>query len=294
MRRRNLIGLLLLLALGAIRHLSASAGLDVPREKLHIYLLAGQSNMAGRGAVAEQDKLVHPRVFMLNRENKWLPAHEPMHFDKPAYVGVGPGLAFGKAMAEADPNAIIGLVPCAVGGSPISTWKHQAYHKQTKSHPYDDALKRGRIALQKGVLKGILWHQGEGDSNVQDGPLYEQRLTELISNFRRELETPDLSFVAGMPADAYVARVPAARFVIDAIKAVAAADKNVYWVSAQGLACKADRVHFNADSARLLGRRYAEAVVKRKNITDPEPRTTEEQENRDNAPQGNSDNRKKR
>jgi hypothetical protein len=290
MTRRNLIGLLLFVALGATRPLSALAELNVPREKLHVYLLAGQSNMAGRGRVAEQDRKIHPRVFVLNRENEWVPAQEPLHFDKPAYVGVGPGLAFGKAMAEADPNAIIGLVPCAVGGSPISTWRHQAYHKQTKSHPYDDALKRGCIAMQKGVLKGILWHQGEGDSNAQNGPLYEQRLTELISNLRRELETPNLLFVAAMPADAFVARVPAAHFVIDAIKAVAAADENVYWVSAQGLDCKADRVHFNADSARLLGRRYAEAVVQRKNITAPEPRPAQEQ----NAAQANSDNRKER
>jgi len=68
------------------------------------------------------------------------------------------------------------------------------------------------------------------------------------------------------PADAFIARKPESTLVIDAIEAVAKADENVYWVSARGLECKADRVHFNADAARELGRRYARAVLKRKNI----------------------------
>jgi len=72
--QRSIIGLLLLLVLGATRPLSASAGLEGAREELHLYVLAGQSNMAGRGALAEQDKEIHPRVFALNRENQWVPA----------------------------------------------------------------------------------------------------------------------------------------------------------------------------------------------------------------------------
>ena len=52
---------------------------------------------------------------MLNRDNQWVPATEPMHFDKPAVVGVGPGLAFGKEIAGQDPNALTGLIPTAVG-----------------------------------------------------------------------------------------------------------------------------------------------------------------------------------
>ncbi len=246
--------------------MSAADEVGEAREDFHLYLLAGQSNMAGRGAVAEQDKAIHPRVFALNRENQWVPAREPLHFDKPAYVGVGPGLVFGKALAEADPNATIGLIPCAAGGSPISAWKREGYHAQTKSHPYDDAIKRCRIAMRRGILKGVLWHQGESDSNPKDGPLYAQRLTALIANLRRDLQSPNLLFVAGTPADAFIARKPESTLVIDAIEAVAKADENVYWVSARGLECKADRVHFNADAARELGRRYARAVLKRKNI----------------------------
>ncbi|UCD50550.1 MAG: sialate O-acetylesterase [Phycisphaerales bacterium] len=236
---------------------------NVEKGTFHLYLLAGQSNMAGRGIVTEQDKQINPRVFVLNRLNRWEPAAEPLHFDKPNMVGVGPGLTFGKAMAEADPNVTIGLIPCAVGGSPISTWKPHAYYQPVNVYPYDDALARCRVATQRGVLKGILWHQGEGDSNAEDGPLYAQRLTELIRRLRQELEVPNLLFVAGIPADAFIARKPEAEFVVDAIKTVARQDDDVLWVSAAGLPCKDDRVHFNAAGARKLGRRYAEAVLKR-------------------------------
>lgn len=245
--------------------------LEVEKGAFHLYLLAGQSNMAGRGAPAEQDKTAHPRVFALNRENRWTPAVEPLHFDKPTIVGVGPGLAFGKAMAEADPNIVIGLIPCAVGGSPISVWKPHAHYPATGVHPYDDAIARCRVAMQRGVIKGVLWHQGESDSNAQDGPLYEQRLAELIQNLRRDLGVSDLLFVAGTLADAVIARAPETRYVIEAIQSVAEADERVFWVSAAGLACKDDQVHFNTEAARQLGRRYAEAVVTKQNVTPAAP-----------------------
>ena len=235
----------------------------IEKKAFHLYLLAGQSNMAGRGAVSEQDKKAHPRVFVLNRQNRWAPAVAPLHFDKPAMVGVGPGLTFGKLLAQADPNVTIGLIPCAVGGSPISVWKPHAYYKPVNVYPYDDAIARCRIATQRGVLKGILWHQGESDSNATDGPLYARRLTETISQFRHDLAVPNLLFVAGTFVDAYVSRVAESRLVIDAIKTVAKSDDNVLWISGASLPCKDDLVHFNAEGARKLGRRYAEAVLER-------------------------------
>src|SRR5262245_33767010 len=71
------------------------------KEKFHLYLLIGQSNMAGRGTVEEQDKRPHPRVLMFTKENTWAPAVDPLHFDKPAAAGVGLGSSFGRAMADA-------------------------------------------------------------------------------------------------------------------------------------------------------------------------------------------------
>ncbi len=267
MRSRLFFALLLLGVLAAAAWAQENPLPEVRKDAFHLYLLAGQSNMAGRGVPAEQDKTAHPRVFALNRENRWVPAVDPLHFDKPAIVGVGPGLAFGKAMAQADPNVVIGLVPCAVGGSPISVWKPEAYYPATGVHPYDDAIARCRIAGQRGTFKGVLWHQGESDSNAEDGPLYAQRLTELIRRLRQDLNAPDLLFVAGTPADAFIARTPESRFVIEPIRAAAKADERVFWVSAAGLACKDDQVHFNTEAARRLGLRYALAMLRRQNVS---------------------------
>ena len=128
--------------------------------------------MAGRGKVEAEDKTPHPRVRMLTINNEWAMATEPLHFDKPTMVGVGPGLAFAKAMANADTNIVIGLIPCAVGGSPIEVWDRGKFYEPTKTYPYDDALKKTKIALQNGVLKGILWQQGESDSDSIRAKVY--------------------------------------------------------------------------------------------------------------------------
>ena len=56
----------------------------------HLFLLVGQSNMAGRGKVEPQDTVPIPRVLMLDKQRTWVPAVDPMHFDKPiAGVGLG-------------------------------------------------------------------------------------------------------------------------------------------------------------------------------------------------------------
>src|SRR4051812_14989741 len=76
-----------------------------PDQKFHLYILMGQSNMAGRGPLTEEfkkDSNLH--VLMLNKGLKWVIAKHPLHFDKPSVAGVGPGLSFGIKMAEADPN----------------------------------------------------------------------------------------------------------------------------------------------------------------------------------------------
>src|SRR4051794_5233593 len=108
-----------------------------PDPKFHLYLLVGQSNMAGRGKVEKEDQTPHARVLVLNKDDAWVPAADPLHFDKRS-AGVGPGLTFGKVLAEADPGVTIGLIPCAAGGSPITVWEKGAAWAQTNSKPYDE------------------------------------------------------------------------------------------------------------------------------------------------------------
>lgn len=229
------------------------------KDKFHLFLLAGQSNMAGRGAVADQDRKAHPRVFTLSKNNEWIPATDPIHFDK-SVAGVGLGKTFGITLADHDPTIVIGLIPCAAGGSPISSWEPGGYHSQTKSHPYDDAVKRVKIAVQRGTLKAVLWHQGESDSNPEKAAVYEKKLHALIERLRTEFQTPDLPFVLGQ-----LGRFPdrpwsAGKTLVNSIhESVPGKVKNTAFVTSTELTHKGDKVHFDAKSLRELGKRYAEA-----------------------------------
>src|SRR4051794_10431428 len=76
---------------------------------LQLFLLIGQSNMAGRGKVEPQDRVPHPRVWVLDKDDQWAPAIDPLHFDKPKVAGVGLGSRFGRTLADADPSIHVGL-----------------------------------------------------------------------------------------------------------------------------------------------------------------------------------------
>jgi hypothetical protein len=230
-------------------------------QSFHLYLLIGQSNMAGRGVVGPEEADAHPRVLALDRAGAWVPAVDPIHFDKPI-AGVGPGPTFGRVMAERDHVLRIGLIPCAAGGSPITSWTPGGYWKQTRSHPYDDALDRARLAMREGVLKGILWHQGESDSNERDVAPYEDRLGALIGALRSELDAPGVPFVCATLGDFFVARNEWAPAINEVLRGISRRVERTACVESGGLEHKGDELHFSAEAARELGRRYAEAMVR--------------------------------
>jgi hypothetical protein len=241
--------------------ISPSGATELPaKEKFHLFLLVGQSNMAGRGKVTPADKKPHPRVLMLTKAGKWTPAIDPLHFDKPGMVGVGIGKTFGSLVAEANPGITIGLIPCAHGGSPISSWQPGQYYKPTRGHPWDDAIKRARLAMKAGALKGILWHQGESDSKKGLAEVYEKKLHDLVSSFRRELDVPQVPFVAGQMGIFKERPWNDAKKLVDqAHRELPIKLKRAGFVDAKGLEHKGDKVHFDASSYRELGRRYAKA-----------------------------------
>jgi hypothetical protein len=230
--------------------------------KAQIYLLVGQSNMAGRGKVEEIDSTTHPRILMLNKNEAWVPAKEPLAFDKPAVVGVGPGYAFAREIANADQSSsYICLVPSAVGGSRIDVWKPGAYDSATKTHPYDDAIRRAKTALRSGELKGIIWHQGESDANPALSASYENKLRELIQRFRTDLDAPSVPFILGEIGDFKPGENKEIPVINSIIRTVARSTKNAGLAAGNGLTHKGDFTHFDAASARELGKRYAAAFL---------------------------------
>ena len=91
---------LVCLFVGACSTAISQDSIEIPaKEKFHLYLLVGQSNMAGRGKVTPEDKKPHERVLMLSKDLKWVPATDPMHFDK-SIAGVGLGRTFGIEMVR--------------------------------------------------------------------------------------------------------------------------------------------------------------------------------------------------
>ena len=215
----------------------------------HLYLLIGQSNMAGRGKIELQDKVAVPRVLMLNKANEWVSAVDPISFDK-SIAGVSLGRTFGIEMAKANEGVKIGLIPCAVGGTSIRRW-------QQKGDLYQKALKRVKLAQKDGVIKGILWHQGESDSGKEEtAKIYATQLHAMIGAWRKDLGSESIPVVVGelgqfFKSAKYKGTVDAA------LKALPQKVKHTGWVSAQGLEHKGDVVHFDAASYREFGKRYA-------------------------------------
>ena len=254
--RKAIVFFFLLVSVG-----QPSYAAEIPaKASFHLFLLVGQSNMAGRGIVDNAGKTTHPRVLMFNKKGEWKPAVDPLHFDKPNIVGVGPGRAFANAVADADPEIVVGLIPCAVGGSPISAWQRGAYYEPTKSHPWDDALARAELALKDGQLKGILWHQGESDSKPGLAEQYEQKLRDLIARFRKKLGAADVPFIVGQMGIFKERPWNEAKKRVDQVhRELPEKMAQTGFASAEKLSHKGDEVHFDTASARTLGRLYFEA-----------------------------------
>ena len=242
--------------------LSTARG-EVPTD---VYLLIGQSNMAGRGLLTVSNRVDTARVLKWNcwqqkgNGDAWVEAVEPIVKDRP-FSGACLGTSFARTMADADPKAVVGLIPAAEGNSALSRW-------MPEGNLYKRALRWSRVALaQGGTLKGILWHQGCAESPVT-ATNYAARLAVMVAALRRDLKAPDVPFVAGeLPPyldelkkkDGKLV-IPAWRTVNEQLAQAAKEIPNMKVVSSEGLVHKGDKLHFDTPSLRTLGLRYAEAM----------------------------------
>ena len=233
------------------------------KENFHIYLLLGQSNMAGRGEVEEIDTLVHPRVYMLTEDTIWTLAKNPLHFDKPKAVGMGLGLSFGEKMAEHDTLVNIGLIPCAKGGTSIKHWYIDTYHELTNSYPYNEAIGRIKKGMNRGVIKGILWHQGESDCKVEDDvTVYKEKFLAFNDSLEKDLDLQNIPIIIGEIGDFLYDKRPLAKDLNDVLKEISLENNCIGLVKSDSLNHKGDKLHFNSDSYKNLGLRYADEMIK--------------------------------
>jgi len=213
-----------------------------------IYLLIGQSNMAGRARITENESKPIRHCQLFNDAGEWGPAENPLNRystirKELEMQKLGLGYGFGKEMVKAYKNKkTIGLVVNAKGGSKIASWM--------KGEPfYADAIARVKAATEGSKLTGVLWHQGESDAN---NPEYLKLLQQLIKNLRKDLKSPDLPFIAGEifkdePVNELINQLPN---VVE----------NTAVVKSRGLQTQ-DGTHFDTESQLELGQRYAKEML---------------------------------
>ena len=180
-----------------------------------VYLVIGQSNMAGRGEMTEADKDVIPGVYILDDKDSIVPASAPLNIyssvrKKKEIQGVNPAMSFCRLVAEKTSRKIL-LVVNARGGTSIERWmknyKGTVRYSAKVDGPerdgmlipslYEEAVRRTRIAMRYGQLKGILWHQGESNSEEDASKQYISQLSTFVADLRNDLDAPDVPFVAG-------------------------------------------------------------------------------------------------
>lgn len=228
---------------------------------LSIFLLIGQSNMSGRGRLEEAPPLHDPRILMFH-EGQWTVAKEPLHRDKDC-AGVGLGMSFALEIINRGCAQRVGLVPCAVGGTPLRRW-------MPGRDLYEQAVSAARTAIAAGALRGILWHQGEADSgSVEKASSYGSRFAEMINRMRADLSCPNVPVVAGGLGD-FLKDYKGCDFFAEINRQLNALEGKVPFyacASSRGLADNGDKLHFNAASLREFGRRYAAKYMEMANTS---------------------------
>lgn len=246
------------------------ASWDIPAqsERFHIFILMGQSNMVGCGTLMDGDREPVPHILMLGGECTvagtrrtavvWRPAGHPLHRLQPGEFGLG--IDFAKAYLKQHPGVTVGLIPAAWGGTSIK--------ELNKGTPiYQNTMKRVAFAQRQGVVKGVLWHQGESDTvEAADADKYMERLDQLVRDIRSDVGCPDLPFIAGDLAEFYGTgtehsapdRVARIRRIHDALRSLPARVSHTAYVNSTGLTSLDHyMVHFDRASLSEFGKRYA-------------------------------------
>ena len=230
-----------------------------------LFLIIGQSNAAGRDTNFDPDLLdsPSPNVKVLNDQGRFVEANQPLNqystvgksFD---LQGVNLGLEFGKEIHNLSGHEI-NLVVNARGGTKVAEWR-----RGHTSEFFNEAISRVREAEAACdcTLDGILWHQGEGNVNSTSGTFtssYFNSLRNIIEEFREELDT-DVPFIVGQLADQF--RNESFNIALQTVADPDFGVPDVDWVSSTGLTTisDVDTTHFNAESTRELGIRYANII----------------------------------
>jgi Carbohydrate esterase, sialic acid-specific acetylesterase len=245
----------------------------------HIYLCFGQSNMEGAARVEPQDTTVDDRFLVLEAVNcpdlgrtmgQWYPAVPPLCRCR---TGLSPADYFGRTMVENLPKNIrVGIINVSIGGCKIELFDKDNYKEYVSTapgwmtnmineydgNPYTRLVEMAKLAQKDGVIKGILLHQGESNTNDSIWP---QKVKIVYDNLMKDLNLNpgNVPLLAGEMVSAAEGGACASMNAIIAI--LPQTIKNSYVISSDGCAGKPDHLHFTAEGYRMLGRRYAARML---------------------------------
>lgn len=160
-----------------------------------IWVITGQSNSAGYGKSPIHDP-PELGIHMFHACGEWRLATHPLSDStdtqypanrEAANGSHSPYLAFARKLKQAL-GYPIGLIPAALGGSPLSAW-----HRPTGGVLFNNMLAYVRDA--GGHVRGMCWYQGCSDTGPDQRAVYLQRFGEMVADARRALRSPRLPVI---------------------------------------------------------------------------------------------------
>ncbi len=161
-----------------------------------VYVVAGQSNSSGYGkGIAEDEPEIG--IHALRYDGNWMVASHPLtdctgagalSDTEPSNSGTSPYLNFARCLKR-ELHIPIGLVPTALGGSPLCRWNPDEEGSLYRRMQYLTAR------LTNGYC-GVLWYQGCSETAAtKESETYEVRFTNMVSHWRKDSCKPELNFI---------------------------------------------------------------------------------------------------
>jgi hypothetical protein len=245
----------------------------------YIFLCFGQSNMEGNARFEARDTAADKRFLVLETvdcpnlyrvKGNWYPAVPPLCR---CYTGLTPADYFGRTLtANLPANIRIGVINVSVGGCKIELFDRDSYQSYVSSvpqwminmineyggNPYARLVEMAKIAQKDGVIKGILLHQGE--SNTNDS-LWTKKVKLVYDNLIEDLhlDPRNVPLLAGETVNSDQGGLCAGMNSI--IATLPQVIPNSFVIPSKGCTAAPDHLHFNAEGYRILGKRYAARIL---------------------------------
>lgn len=225
--------------------LLSDADADAAAQPIRVFVLAGQSNMVGRGLPLSLGPPTNPRLLNW-RDGAWQTASDPLGPPSDPSSGIGPGMTFGLQLLKRQPTWRIGLVMCAKGSTRIEDWAPDG-------PVYRSCVKTVKAAGD--TVAGILFLQGERGAGVEQAAGWTAGFLPVFHAFRADFgET--VPFMLGQIGT--FAGLEGAQASIRAQQAAVAA-KLPYTRLVRSLDLPTEGNHYTVPGYRVLGARFATA-----------------------------------